>query len=93
MSLPLESSTWTYTLTNDSFEVPSGLVKSISIFNGTATAGSVIGTATLAGIESTAISLVQNKSFNMTASEGANTIGGLTITAPSGCTLDIVCEL
>lgn len=93
MNLPLESSIWTYTLTNDTFTIPTGQVKSVSVFNGTAVTGTITGTATLAGIPSSAINIVQNKSVSIVASEGANTVGEVVIDAPAGCTLDIICEL
>lgn len=93
MSLPLESSIFTHTLTDATFVIPTGQVKSITVFNSTAVTGTITGGVPLGATPSSAINLTQNKTVNISASEGANTIGEMTIVAPSGCTLDIICEL
>ena len=61
----------------------------ISVLCTTATAGTILGNATIDGKASTAISVTENNSVTISATSG-KTLGTLTISAPSGCTLTII---
>jgi hypothetical protein len=61
----------------------------ISVLCTSATAGIILGNATIDGKASEAISVTENNSVTISATSG-KTLGTLTITAPSGCTLTII---
>lgn len=83
--------TFTYQLTNSTFEIgASDGVNKLSVYNSTATEGTVAGLKEVNGIAGS-ISLAQNESITITA-DNAKVLNNITITAPSGCTLKIVCN-
>jgi hypothetical protein len=61
----------------------------ISVLCTTATAGTILGNATIDGKASTAISVTENNSITVSTTSGSS-LGTLTITAPSGCSLTII---
>lgn len=61
----------------------------ISVLCTTATAGTILGNATIDGRASTAINVAENNTVTISASSG-KTLGTLTITAPSTCTLIVI---
>jgi|TARA_R110002050_G_scaffold300823_1_gene473670 hypothetical protein len=61
----------------------------ISVFCSSSTAGTILGNATIDGRASQAISVTENNSVTISATSG-KTLGTLTISAPSGCTLTII---
>ena len=65
-----------------------GLTK-ISVFNGSAVAGTITGTKKAFGLSPSAINIAQNETVTITASD-ANRLTGLTIVAPSNCTLKVI---
>ena len=88
--LPISQQVFTTTVTNSTLVITASFnLTKVSVFNTTANTGTVRGSITTGGIASTAIDVAENESFNVT-SEGASVIDGLTITAPAGCTLNIV---
>lgn len=95
MSLPLQSKFWTNEITNDALVITEGMgVKAVSVLNRTAVAGSILGSETLAGVGPSApVSVAENQSITITVDSTANALSGLTITAPEGCTLQVIVEL
>jgi hypothetical protein len=86
-----QSEIFTTELTNSSLTiVPNMGVTKVSIYNGTSTAGTVIGTRSLGGTASSAINIAENETFTIVAE--TNVIKSLVITSPAGCTLKIVAE-
>lgn len=81
---------FTFTLTNDTLTLSetNGVV-AVSIQCTTSTAGTVTGSAVVAGESSAAISISEDNSVTISSTNG-KPIESLTITAPSGCTLIIV---
>ena len=61
----------------------------ISVLCTSATAGTILGNATIDGKASEAISVTENNSVTISSTSG-KTLGTLTITAPSGCNLTII---
>ena len=61
----------------------------ISVLCTSATAGTILGNATIDGRASQAISVTENNSVTISATSG-KTLGTLTITAPASCTLIII---
>ena len=93
MSLIIEAGMFTYALTNGSITIDgSEGVKAISVYNGTTTSGTVLGTAKLGSLTPTANTVGENESWNQVAIAGS-VIKNLVITAPSGCTLQIVAQI
>jgi hypothetical protein len=64
-------------------------VGTISVLCTTATAGTILGNANIDGKASETIDVAENNSATISASSG-KTLGTLTITAPSGCTLIVI---
>lgn len=88
--LPITQQIFTTTLSNSSLTITQSFgLTNISVYNVSSTAGSVTGSITTGGIASSAISIDENESFNVTA-QGVSVIDGLVITAPAGCTLNII---
>ncbi len=88
--LPISQQVFTTTVDTSTLVITASFnLTKISIYNATGVTGTVRGSITTGGIASTAINVGENESFNVT-SEGASVIDGLTITAPAGCTLNIV---
>lgn len=85
--------TFTYELTNDAVTLTEGMgVKAISIFCNTATAGTVQGTEKLGALSSSALTVAENETITF-ASQTNGVVFGLIITAPAGCTLQIIAQL
>ena len=85
--------TFTYELTNDVLVTDFDMgIRAISVFCSTATAGTIIGGANLGSLSSTALTIAQDESINFVGID-AGSLGALTITAPSGCTLQIIAQL
>ena len=61
----------------------------ISVLCTSVVAGTILGNATIDGRASQAISVTEDNSVTISATSG-KTLGTLTITAPSGCTLTII---
>jgi hypothetical protein len=81
---------FTLTLTNGVFTVTTNEgFQRFSIYNGSDTAGSYIGTLTAGGQESSSISVEQYDTAVVDVGNGY-VIEELTITAPEGCTLKIM---
>jgi|TARA_R110002012_G_scaffold49733_3_gene128601 hypothetical protein len=64
-------------------------VGTISVLCTTATAGTILGNATVDGKASETINIAENNTVTVSASSG-KTLGTVTITAPSGCTLLVI---
>ena len=80
---------FTKSLTNDSIALSSADgITQISILCTSSTAGTVTGTGVVDGNSSEAMNLAENTSVTLGSSSGFP-ISGVTITAPSGCTLEI----
>jgi hypothetical protein len=87
----MEVGTFTYTLTNGSFVIAEndGLTR-VSIYNSSATAGTVTGAKVVNGISSTALSIAEGVTVTIIAGN-ANSLDGITITSPNGtCDLEII---
>jgi hypothetical protein len=85
--------TFTYELTNSVLVTDAEMgIRAISIFCSTATTGTVVGGAVLGSLSSTALTIAQDESITFVADE-AGSLGQLTITAPSGCTLQIIAQV
>ncbi len=79
---------FTKQLTNSSLVITEDMgVGSVSVFSTTGT-GTILGTGVLAGEASTAVDVAEGNSITISVEQ--KTIGPLTITAPSGCTLIII---
>jgi len=61
----------------------------ISVLCTSSTSGTILGNATIDGKASEAVSVAENNSVTISATSG-KTLGTLTITAPSGCTLIVI---
>ena len=91
MELPIIDDVYTGDLTNDTLVITASMgVKKISVFNGGATVGTVTGGKQLGTLPSSALNVEEGASVNITATEGANILDGVTIDAPAGCTLSII---
>ena len=85
--------TFTYELTNSVIVTePDMGIRAISIFCATSTTGTVIGGTNLGSLASTALNIAQDESITFVADE-AGSLGQITITAPAGCTLQIIAQL
>ena len=85
--------TFTYELTNSNIVTDADMgIRAISIFCSTSTAGTVIGGANLGSLSSTYLTIAQDESITFVADE-AGSLGQITITAPVGCTLQIIAQL
>lgn len=83
--------TFTYELTDGSFVITySDGVNKLSVYNGSAVAGTVAGSKVVNGITGS-ITLAQYESTTIVA-DNAKTLNNITITAPASCTLKIVCN-
>lgn len=92
MSGIIPSGIFTTELTSGTLTITESMgVKQISVYNGTATAGTVTGTRKLGSTSSSAINVAESETFTVVAIEG-EVITSLTITAPVGCTLKIVAQ-
>jgi len=93
--MSLTAKIFTYELTNDSISLtPEMGVLGISIFNNSAVNGSVTGTQNLGGLPPTALTVEQDKSVTFSSIGNLNApISGLIITAPIGCTLQIIAQV
>jgi len=88
----LDSGVFTYELATDTLTIIESMgVKQISVFNGTAVVGTVLGTKKLGALSSAALNLGEGDSFTVKAID-ASVIKNLTIDAPAGCTLKIVAQ-
>lgn len=85
--------TFTYQLINDTFvTTPEMGIRAISVFCSTTTSGTVTGGKPLGSLVSEPLTVSQNQSITFQAIE-AGSLGELTITAPSGCTLQIIAQV
>ena len=85
----LKTNVWTEELTNESFVITESMgVKGISIICSTATSGTVTGGISLGGFPSSAITISEDLTYNVSAIE-ASVLGTLTIVAPVGCVLKV----
>tara|TARA_R110001599_G_scaffold142533_2_gene323200 strand:- start:2918 stop:3196 length:279 start_codon:yes stop_codon:yes gene_type:complete len=92
MAIGLESVVFTTELKNDNLVITQNMgVQQISIFNTTATTGSVLGTRSLGGVASSAIAIAESQTVTIKAID-ASVIEALTIDAPAGCTLQIIAQ-
>ena len=92
MSQILESRVFTYQLTDGVLSITESMgVKKVSVYNGTAVIGNVLGDLSLGGIDSTAIDVEENETITAVAIDGS-VIKNYTITAPAGCTLKIMAQ-
>jgi len=85
------SGVFTHVLTGAStFEIgySDGLSK-VSVFNGSATTGTIVGDMVVNGIASNAIDIIENATVTIVA-PNAKVLTGITITAPASCVLTIV---
>ncbi len=89
MALPLTTTVFTTTVTNSSLVISSSNnLRAISVYNTTSTTGTVTGTVALGSTSSSAINVAESESYNITALE-SSVLDGITITAPSGCSLAV----
>jgi len=89
MSQILTDKVFTYELTNASFVVTENGAKSVTVFNISAVDGSLTGDVIYNGIASAALTIESDQSITISASENS-VLTGITITAPAGCTLQIM---
>jgi hypothetical protein len=90
MELPLTDGVYTSTLTNSSLALTESMgVKKISVFNTTSTAGTILGAQNLGASTPSAINIAEDKTVVVTTS-GGSVLKDLTVTAPVGCTLNII---
>lgn len=92
--MSVTTTVFTKELTNSTLEITENMgVIALSVLNKSAVDGTVIGTAKLLGVESGAITLAQNESVSFASIGNINgVLVGITITAPSGCTLTITAQ-
>lgn len=75
---------------NTGFEInESDGITAISIYNGSAVAGSVTGTKNINGVASSAVAIPQNTTVTLQATN-ANAMGTVTLTIPESCTLSVI---
>ena len=90
MELPLTDGVYTSALTNSSLVLIQGVgVKKVSVYNTSATAGTVLGSQNLGANTPSAVNVSENETLVLTATNGS-ILKDVTITAPVGCTLNIV---
>lgn len=91
MAERLQTKLWTKKLTGVgtfTFDVDDS-VRIISVYNSSTTTGTVLGAGvTVGGEASSAIDVAEGETYTMQAVEGS-VLGAITVTAPSGCTLQI----
>lgn len=87
--LQLTDSVFTYELTNDVFIIDDAGAKSVSVFNSSLVDGSLIGNLPYNGITPTALTVASSETITIEASDNS-VLTGITITAPAGCTLQII---
>jgi hypothetical protein len=92
--MSVTTTVFTKELTNSTLEITENMgVIALSVLNKSSVNGTVIGTAKLLGVESGAITLAQNESASFASIGNINgVLVGITITAPSGCTLTITAQ-
>ena len=89
--LPNGDEVFTGELTSDTLIITQSMGASrISIFNGTAVVGTVTGAKYLGVLPPSALNVAEDSSVNITASDSASVLDGVTIVAPAGCTLSII---
>tara|TARA_R110000822_G_scaffold46670_3_gene124191 strand:- start:9170 stop:9448 length:279 start_codon:yes stop_codon:yes gene_type:complete len=92
MANGLASVVFTTEITDTSFTLNQSMgIQQISIYNSSSTNGSVTGTRSLGATASSALTLVEGQTMTFQAIE-ASVIESLIITAPSGCTLQIIAQ-
>lgn len=83
--------TWTYELTNSSITISSGYgLRTLSVFNSSSVNGTMQGDQTIAGLPSGALTVTQYQTIGVDAGTNGQVVSGVTITAPSGCTLQLL---
>lgn len=88
--LPLTDKPFTFELTSGTMTISeTDSVKFLSVFNTTATTGTLTGEGTVDGNTAGALTIAQNQSINIGGMDDS-ILDGITITAPAGCTLQIV---
>ncbi len=89
MSYGAKSGTFTYTLTDGSITITSDDgISALAVVCTTATTGTIIGDMKFQNLSPSAIVLEENVPYSSVAA-GLRVLSGLTITAPSGCSIDI----
>ena len=89
--LPNTDDVFTGELTNDTLVILASMgVKKVSVYNATAVVGTVTGSKQLGALASTPLPVEEKGSVNITSTEQANILDGITIVAPAGCTLSII---
>ncbi len=84
--------TGTYVLTNEVLTLTDNMgVRGISILCTSATSGTVQGQMSLGARGSNSLTIEQNETVTW-FSESAGVISGLIITAPAGCTLEVIAQ-
>lgn len=92
--MALNTELFTKELTNDTLTIAEGMgVLAVSIFCSSTTSGTVTGTKTLQGISSGALTIEQNQTITITSADGGTPVTGVVITAPSGCTLQVMAQV
>ena len=92
MGIGLESVVFTTELRNNTLVITQNMgVQQISIFNASATAGTVTGTRSLGGIVSAAINIAESQTVTIKSID-ASVIESLTIVSPAGCTVQIIAQ-
>jgi len=88
-----QTGNWTQELTNGTITLDaSWAVRAISVFCSTATSGTITGATTIGGYPSQALTISQNQSITFeTQSDGC--FVGMIITAPAGCTLQMIAQV
>ena len=84
--------TGTFVLTNEVLTITDNMgVRAISILCTSATSGTVQGQMSLGARSSNVIDISQNETTTF-ISQSTGVISGLVITAPSGCTLEVIAQ-
>ena len=86
----LKSGIFTKQLSTDTLIITESMgVRQISVFNGTSTTGTALGTQKLSGVTPDPVNIEEGDTFTVNAIEGS-VLDSLTIDAPAGCTLKII---
>ena len=86
------ASTGTYTLTNETITLNDNWgIRGISILCTSTTSGTITGTLNLGARASDSLVLNQNETATYIAI-GTGVLSGLVITAPAGCTLEVIAQ-
>lgn len=81
---------FTKEITNETLTIQGSWgVRLLAINNNTSVSGTITGTAKLGSTSSGALTIAENKSVSIPAVDG-EVLGDVTITAPAGCTLQII---